>query len=222
VAFSADLNAFPVQPEVAAVVTKAASVLEECGAQVEELKIEWPTDQFSMSSLWLRITGMMYLSALEGIKTYGVDLVADHSNVLTPAFRDMLLAAQSLTTADVLADRMLRTAVQDAVQNVFDDYDFIASATLALPAVPNGRKGETPGPVEVNGVAVDPSIGWCLTYPFNFTGNPAASLPCGLTVEGLPVGLQLVGRQHADLDLLAACAAFESAAPWTSTYPKNR
>lgn len=222
IAFSADLDAFPVQSEVAALVTRAARVLQGCGAQVDELRIAWPADQFELSSLWLRITGSMYISALEFIRGLGIDLIRDHLDVLTPAFRDMVLNAQTFTTEGVLQDKMLRTMVQDAVQDVFDDYDFIASSTLALPAVPNGPKGETLGPREVNGVTVDPSIGWCLTYPFNYTGNPAASVPCGLTADGLPVGLQLVGRQHADLDVLAACANFEAAAPWLHTYPKNR
>jgi amidase/aspartyl-tRNA(Asn)/glutamyl-tRNA(Gln) amidotransferase subunit A len=112
--------------------------------------------------------------------------------------------------------------VQDAVQDVFDDYDFIVSPTLATSPVQNARDGLTVGPTELNGTAVDPSIGWCLTYPFNFTGNPAASVPAGLTRAGLPVGMQIVGRQHADLDVLAACAAYEAAAPWIQTYPGNK
>jgi amidase/aspartyl-tRNA(Asn)/glutamyl-tRNA(Gln) amidotransferase subunit A len=71
----------------------------------------------------------------------------------------------------------------------------------------------------VNGQAIDPLLGWCLTYPFNFTGHPAASLPAGLSPERLPVGLQLVARRFADDVLLAASAAFERVRPWHDLYP---
>jgi amidase/aspartyl-tRNA(Asn)/glutamyl-tRNA(Gln) amidotransferase subunit A len=65
---------------------------------------------------------------------------------------------------------------------------------------------------------VDPLIGWCLTYPINFSGHPAASIPAGLTEAGLPVGMQIVGRRYADVDVLAASAAFEQVKPWRDTY----
>ena len=73
------------------------------------------------------------------------------------------------------------------------------------------------GPGEVNGEAVDPLIGWCLTYPVNFTGHPAASIPAGMA-DGLPVGMQIIGRRYADSDVFAASAAFERLRPWSGTY----
>jgi amidase/aspartyl-tRNA(Asn)/glutamyl-tRNA(Gln) amidotransferase subunit A len=74
----------------------------------------------------------------------------------------------------------------------------------------------------VNGEAVNPFLGWCLTYPFNFTGHPAVSLPAGLTDDGLPVGLQLVAPMFSDDALLAASAAFERVRPWHDTYPSRQ
>jgi len=65
---------------------------------------------------------------------------------------------------------------------------------------------------------VDPLIGWCLTYPINFTGHPAASIPAGLSASGLPVGMQIVGRRYADVDVLTASAVFERMRPWRDTY----
>lgn len=57
------------------------------------------------------------------------------------------------------------------------------------------------------------------TYPFNVTGQPAASVPCGWTDDGLPVGLQIVGRRFDEATVLRAAAAFEEAFPWAGRRP---
>ena len=57
------------------------------------------------------------------------------------------------------------------------------------------------------------------TYPFNITGQPAASVPAGWTAGNLPVGVQIVGQRHADATVLAACAAYEAACPWSDRRP---
>jgi Asp-tRNA(Asn)/Glu-tRNA(Gln) amidotransferase A subunit family amidase len=62
-------------------------------------------------------------------------------------------------------------------------------------------------------------IGWCMTFPINFTGHPAISVPAGLTVEGLPVGLQIIGRRYADESVLALASRFEQSRPWLQSYP---
>jgi aspartyl-tRNA(Asn)/glutamyl-tRNA(Gln) amidotransferase subunit A len=63
-------------------------------------------------------------------------------------------------------------------------------------------------------------LGWMpFTYPFNLTGQPAASVPAGLTDDGVPVGLQIVGRRHADRTVLAAARAYEVACPWNEGRP---
>ena len=81
----------------------------------------------------------------------------------------------------------------------------------------NRGDGNTAGPTEVEGVEVDELIGWCPTYLVNFTGNPAASIPAGMA-DGLPVGMQIIGRRYGDADVLAASAAFERLRPWRDTY----
>jgi amidase/aspartyl-tRNA(Asn)/glutamyl-tRNA(Gln) amidotransferase subunit A len=78
--------------------------------------------------------------------------------------------------------------------------------------------GNTKGQERINGEPVDPLIGWCLTYPINFTGYPAASIPAGPADGNLPVGMQIIGRRYADADVLAASAAFERLQPWQDTY----
>jgi Asp-tRNA(Asn)/Glu-tRNA(Gln) amidotransferase A subunit family amidase len=70
----------------------------------------------------------------------------------------------------------------------------------------------------VEGTPVNPESGWFLTFVFNLTGHPAASVPAGL-VEGLPVGIQIVGHRHAEADVIAAAAALEREQPWHDDYP---
>ena len=86
----------------------------------------------------------------------------------------------------------------------------VAVAPFALDALPIR---------EIAGSPASP-LGWTpFTFPFNLTGQPAASVPAGFTASGLPVGLQIVGRRHADRTVLAAAAAWEAAAPWQARRP---
>jgi aspartyl-tRNA(Asn)/glutamyl-tRNA(Gln) amidotransferase subunit A len=96
-----------------------------------------------------------------------------------------------------------------------ESYDVLLTPTLPVTAFPAGQ--DFPGSIE--GV---PStyLGWTkFTYPFNITGQPAATVPCGFTDDGLPVGLQIVGRWRDDPTVLAASAAFEFARPWEGQIP---
>jgi amidase len=96
---------------------------------------------------------------------------------------------------------------------VFADHDLLVHPTVAALPVENTDDGNTLGPREVEGVEVDPLIGWCLTYFANFTGHPAASIPAGFA-DGLPVGRQITGRSGDDATVMAGSAAFERLRPW--------
>jgi amidase/aspartyl-tRNA(Asn)/glutamyl-tRNA(Gln) amidotransferase subunit A len=131
----------------------------------------------------------------------------------------MLEDAGKISAVDHAVDDVLRTGVFDGLQDIFERYDLIVAPTLAIPPVRNATDGNTIGPTQINGETVDPLIGWCMTYPINFTGHPAISVPAGLTPEGLPVGLQIIGRRHADETVLALASRFEQAKPWFQSYP---
>jgi len=77
----------------------------------------------------------------------------------------------------------------------------------------------TQGPEINDGRMVAPTQWLCYTFPMNMTGQPAATVPAGSTHDGLPIGLQIIGRHLGDHAVLQACAAFEAARPWRDQWP---
>ena len=106
-------------------------------------------------------------------------------------------------------------AHSDSVRALFDTYDLLLTPSVSVTAFEVGRLNP----------AHFPQHDWdwfpwaSFSYPFNFTGQPAASVPAGFTPSGMPVGLQIVGRRCADLTVLQASAAFEQARPWARKRP---
>ena len=96
----------------------------------------------------------------------------------------------------------------------FARYDLLLTPTMPIVAF---EIGNPPSTIDGQKISL---AGWTpFTYPFNLTGQPAASVPAGFTPDGLPVGLQIVGRRHADRAVLAAAAAYEAARPWSAQRP---
>ncbi len=218
VAYSPDFGGFPVDPRVLEVVDQGVAALAEAGATVETVDLHLPRDQFELGQLWCRLIAPMNIDTLDGLAAGGIDLLGEHRGELPAPFLRWMDEAQETSMREYSAYQVARSEVFDMVQSVFSTHDLLVTPTLACLPVPNSEtRGETLGPSEVNGVAVDPSIGWCLTYPLNFTGHPAASVPAGLA-DGLPVGMQVVGRLGADTDVLAAAAAVERVRPWEAHY----
>ena len=95
-------------------------------------------------------------------------------------------------------------------------YDLLLTPTLAVPPF----AVHSAGPRDHRRPRWSPSTHWLsFTFPFNFTGQPAATVPAGFTSDGLPVGLQIVGRRLDDALVLRASAAFEAARPWADVWP---
>ncbi|HZC14984.1 MAG TPA: amidase [Thermoleophilaceae bacterium] len=217
IAYSPDLDVFPVDGRVAEVVGRAVRAFEEAGAHVEEVKLGITRPQRELSDVWSRLYMLLNLQALEGYKRTGVDLLGNHRGDFPPEYLRWVEECQRLPALGFYRDQAIRTEIFDAFQGVLSTYDLLVTPTLACPPVDNAGDGNTAGPSAINGEEVDPLIGWCLTYFVNFTGHPAASIPAGLS-DGLPVGMQLIGRRNADADVLAASAAFERLRPWHGSY----
>jgi amidase len=223
IAYTPDFGVFPVEAEVRRVVDEAVRAFADAGAVVEQVEFGLKRTQRELSDAWTRLMIPLNIGALEGMKVFGIDLMGEHRDDFPPDYLSRIDAGRNLSMMDVMRDQAIRTEVYDAIQNVLSNHDLIVSPTLACMPVDNATDGDTKGPARIDGVEVDPLIGWCLTYLTNFSGHPSASVPAGLS-RGLPVGMQLIGRRWADADVLAAAAAIERGRPWRDHYAlcKNR
>lgn len=211
IAFSADFGVFQVEPPIVDVVRRAVASLGDAGAEVVDARITLPCSQLELAQLWRRQVGIFYAEFFAALATSGIEVDFEK---LPEDVRQMTAYGREASALRAQRDQWLRTKIYHAVQNVFDEFDLIVSPTVACSPVPNVAGGATLGPSDVNGVPMERCIGWCLTHPINFTGHPAASIPAGRTTEGLPVGLQIVGRRFADGTVLAAGRALEERRPW--------
>jgi amidase len=218
IAYSRDFGMYPVDSEVLRVVDQAVKAFEEAGAHVEEIRPKMRHSQQELSDLWCRQIGLRNMLSLDEYKAIGYDIAKDHPEDLPPQVYHWGDIALAMSPMDMYRDQIMRTTVFDAIEGVLSGYRLLITPTLACLPVDNKDDGDTVGPNEINGEVVDPLIGWCMTYPVNFSGHPACSVPAGLSTNGLPVGMQIIGSRYADTDVFAASAAFERLRPWRDIY----
>jgi aspartyl-tRNA(Asn)/glutamyl-tRNA(Gln) amidotransferase subunit A len=134
---------------------------------------------------------------------------------LDPRLVKLVRRGGSITARDYIRARRRVAEYWEEVRAFLERFDLLLTPTTAV--APFSADERPPREIDGEGVSV---LGWMpFTYPFNLTGQPAASVPAGWTADGVPVGLQIVGRRHADATVLAAAAAFETARPWSDRRP---
>ena len=218
IAYSPDYDVFPIAAEVRTAIDKAVAAFAEAGAIVETVKLGLKRSQRELSDAWGQLIAVPNVAAIDGLKAAGIDMLAEeHRSDLPPEYLHWLGIGHKLTVRDIIQTQAIRSEVYDAIEAVLAKHEIFVSPTLACMPVDNAADGNTVGPSSIEGVEVDPLIGWCLTYLTNFTGHPSCSVPAELS-NGLPVGMHLVGRRQADGDVLAAAAAFERLRPWHDDY----
>ena len=194
IAYSPDLGYAKVDSEVADLVKKAVSVFSDLGAKVEERSPGFENPEGMFRTQWF--SGAAFLLSL---------LPKEKQKLVDPGLQEIAAEGEKITAHEIL-DLNLKRGALGAHMNVFHrDYDLLLTPTLAVPAFDAGREFP-PG--------CKRWIDWTpFSFPFNLTGQPAASIPCGLTKAGLPVGLHIVGPRYQDALVLRAARAFETARP---------
>ncbi len=204
VAYSPDWGYVSVDPQVSQIVARAVTVFErDLGCVVEEANPGWEDPHDAFQALVALDTD------LKGMRALAEDL----GDKMTPHLVKFL---HQDWTAEELTDAVVtRKAIYNHMSRFMRKYDLLLTPTLAVPPFQIGIQG----PEYINGRKVNPSDWFAFTFPINFTGQPAATVPAGWTSDGLPVGMQIVGGHLDDPLVLKASAAFEAASPWAHRWP---
>ena len=202
IAWSPTLGYARPTPEVALIAGNAARALEALGCNVElvDKVFDDPVD------LWMA-------EFYAGVGTRLKKTLAEQRELIDPAVVTVLDGALDQTIDEYYGRVFGRYEFREKVRQFFEKYDLLLTPTTPVAAFDLGRDI----PPELEGANIVSWIGY--TYPVNLCGLPAASVPCGFTREGLPVGLHIVAKALAETDILRAAAAFEAAHPWTDKTP---
>ena len=215
---SVDYGTFPIDSDIRKMFERRLQELERSGFQIEVLEESLPMSHEDSTSLWFRQIMLNSIGTLDDLREQAIDLLAENAGSIPQIFLHHYEAALALTSSQLQRDLRLRTQIFDYFNHIFERCDIFLTPTVASLPVPNAQKaGDTFGPAEIEGKAVDPSIGWCLTYFTNFTGHAAASAPLGL-IRGLPCGLHIMGRRNGDADVMNFAKLYEELFPWADQY----
>lgn len=216
IGYTPDLDTFAVAPAVRSVCRDAVDSLDVAGATVADVTVDGPSSGDLNAAYGTQATALFASRAQWLAEEFGVDVTGDDADALSETFVQTVAMGEGHEALAYLAGNEVRTELYDAVEAILDDHDALLVPTTATPPLthdepfPTGIDGEPTG-----GLPMD----WGLAWPFNVTGHPVVSVPAGLTEEGLPIGLQVVGSRFAEADLLGIAGALERANPWAATYP---
>ncbi|WP_374764301.1 amidase [Yunchengibacter salinarum] len=202
IAYSPTLGYVDVDPEIRASLDRAVETLIDLGAQVDRVDPGFEDPRTSFDRLF-------YGGAANAMR----DLGPDKRALMDPNLVKVCEWAEGLSGLDYMAALNEQRILTEQMGRFHNRYDLLLTPSLPIPAFTAG--------LEVPEGADDPRWpGWTrFTYPFNMTGQPACSVPCGFTGDGLPIGLQLVGGRHMDALVLRAAHAYQLAAPLTHIRP---
>jgi aspartyl-tRNA(Asn)/glutamyl-tRNA(Gln) amidotransferase subunit A len=204
IAFSADLGFAAVEPAVVEQARRAVAALADQGHQVHDVDLALDDPFGFVDAIWSTSMAALHRGRLDAVR-----------RLLDPGLVRVIDAGLAYTGADLASAIQGRAVWVETLRERTAGYDLLVCPTVPCVAFATGQDA----PDSVAGVNVS-YLGWTpFTYPFNLSGQPAVTVPCGL-VDGLPVGLQLVGAGFADALVLRAAAAYESVSAFPTLDPR--
>ena len=197
-AYSADLGSYPIDPAIVAAVEKQLPVFADLGCDVDAAHPDFRDayDIFQTLRAW-----SFELNFADYFEEYGEESFKE-------TIRWNAAQGRALSGGQISRTEAKRTELFHRVREFLETFEFLLLPTTQMPPFPI----EWEYPREVNGVPMHTYIDWMMSCAFiTVTGLPAISVPCGFTDDGLPVGLQIVGRPHEDFAVLQLAYAFQQA-----------
>lgn len=200
VAYAPTLFGVDVDDEVDRVIRDAIERIEETfDVLIETVSPDWGDPIKIFEVLWVAGRGVAYGKQANGA-----------ANGFGSGFANLVKQSGKFDLEDYLGAAKARAGYAADIHRFFESFDVLLMPTV--PILPFDAELEAPAGMGSNSDIL-PWTGWTpFTYPFNITGNPAASIPAGLSSTGMPVGLQVVGRRHSDATVLAFCRDLEEKA----------
>ena len=225
IGWSHNLGSRYVDPEVKEITENKVKIFEELGADIEELKFEMNLNELEKPLHEHVMFTLSYCTNYQFLK--------ENPGKLMPHVENTILRGKKVTGEEYLKGLCKLFEFKNYIDGLFDNYDFIITPTMAIP----------PHKIDEKPIIEDEQIKYVklnhekifekndfdysswnfvllqMTAPFNWSGNPAATLPCGFTKASLPVGLQIVAPKMKENDLFKASKAYENVNPWHKTRP---
>ncbi len=204
IALSVDLGCYRVDDDVAANTLAAADRLRDAGATVHEVTLPWDLETIAR-------TVDIHFGMIFGASMKEIDDL--HHDQLTPYVQRLVAASEKISKDDFYAGLLLEAEFYAPLGQILDDHDALICPTFAVPALPADY--DTGDTVEVNGTPVARWFDVMMTVPFNIASRcPVMSIPSGLSKDGVPTGLAVVGKTYDDVTAFRVAAAHEARLPW--------
>lgn len=212
IAFSMDLGFFEVDRDVQENTVQALDVFRSLGATVEEIDLGWTHEVLD--------AGIAYLEHIFGAE---LSLFLDeHAEEMTTYARVFAERGRESKATDFVRTLEVAGQMYNTLGPLLEKYNVLVCPTNALPAV-RAEHDQSRDSVIINGKSVDPILGWVMTTPFNTMSRcPVLTLPTGQAGNGVPTGIQVVGRTYCDKDVFRAGMAYETAAGEWFAAPDRR
>ena len=205
--FSLDLGfAEAIDSEVKETVLNSFKKFETLDWLVEKARLKLKNAASTIATIWTSGFGFRLGSYLK-----------QWEDKLDPELVEVIKAGIKYSVQEIKSAELEREIIYETISKFFRKYDILLTPTVLCTAFNLGKSY----PDEIEGKEISNMGAWIpFTYPFNLTGHPAASIPCGWSKEGLPIGMQIVGRRLDDLTVLQVSQTFEELKPWQDRRPE--
>jgi len=193
-----------IDPEVEKAVMDSIQKFETIGWEIEGIKMR-------LRHVYKAFATLATAGFAHDLKKY----LKNSKDLFEPDFLKMIEAGLGYAATDYKQAEAIREKVYETFYQLFKKYDVLITPATGIPAITTEERF----PAKIAGRGVTPAEWFSFSFPFNLTGLPAASIPCGWSSGGLPIGMQIVGKRRDEATVLQVSKAFEEIAPWQEKRP---